>query len=143
MPKREGERSMRPVLTLAFILLCAVTAVGQTNKGGISGTVLDPNGAAVTGATVTITNIGTGQQQTLTSSESGAFSATSLDPVTYSVAVEMAGFKKAVLESVKVDTATTVPVNVILETGAVTDEVTVVADAPLLNTESGTTTSTV
>ncbi|HEX6623234.1 MAG TPA: carboxypeptidase-like regulatory domain-containing protein, partial [Pyrinomonadaceae bacterium] len=134
---------MRPVRILLVLSLLAVAAFGQTNKGGISGTVLDSNGAAVTGATVIITNIGTGQQQTLTSSESGAFSATSLDPVTYSVSVEMAGFKKAVLESVKVDTATTVPVNVILETGAVTDEVTVVADAPLLNTESGTTTSTV
>ena len=134
---------MRAIQILATILLLAVAVLGQTNKGGISGTVLDPNGAAVPGATVTITNVGTGQTQTLTTSESGAYTVTSLDPVTYRITVEMAGFKKAVVESVKVDTATIVTGNVTLETGAVTEEVSVVADAPMINTESGVTSHTV
>src|SRR4051812_44578878 len=96
---------MRPIQILAFIFLCAVLALGQTNKGGINGTVLDANGAAVPGATVTVTNLGTNQTTTATTSESGAFSVASLDPVTYSVTVEAASFKKAVVEKVKVDTA--------------------------------------
>jgi hypothetical protein len=45
----------------------------QTNKGGISGTVVDANGAAVPGATVTITNLGTGQKITVTTSETGSY----------------------------------------------------------------------
>src|SRR3954465_6548813 len=97
---------MRAIL-IAVVLLLAVSSavIAQTNKGGISGTVVDPNGAAVPGATVTITNVGTGQKATATTSESGAFTVQSLDPVTYRVLVEAAGFKKAILEKVKVDTA--------------------------------------
>ncbi|MDQ3650885.1 MAG: carboxypeptidase regulatory-like domain-containing protein [Acidobacteriota bacterium] len=134
---------MLPVRILVIVLLCAVAVIGQTNKGGISGTVTDPNGAAIPGATVTITNLGTNQSVTLMTSDDGAFSASSLDPVSYSVTVEMAGFKKALLESVKVDTATTATANVSLETGDVGEQVTVTSDAPLLNTESGVTSHTI
>jgi len=128
---------------LGLFLLCAVAVSAQTNKGGISGTVLDANGAAVAGATVTITNLSTNQSTKVTTSETGAFSVSSLEPVTYSVVVERAGFKKAILEKVKVDTATMGTANVTLETGAVAETVTVTADAPLINTESGATTQTV
>jgi hypothetical protein len=134
---------MRPIQIIAVVLLLAVAAAGQTNKGGIAGTVLDQNGAAIPGATVTVTNIGTGQKQTLTTSEDGAFQVSSLDPVTYSITVEVQGFKTATVQSLKVDTATTATANVIMEAGAVGEQVTVVADAPLLNTESGTATTTV
>jgi hypothetical protein len=64
---------MRPIQIIAGVLMLAVAAAGQTNKGGISGTILDQNGAAIPGATVTVTNVVTGQKQTLTTSESGAF----------------------------------------------------------------------
>ncbi|HEX8688207.1 MAG TPA: carboxypeptidase regulatory-like domain-containing protein, partial [Pyrinomonadaceae bacterium] len=134
---------MRPMQIIAVVLLLAVGAAGQTNRGGISGTVLDQNGAAIPGATVTITNVGTGQKQTVTTSEDGAFQITSLDPVVYSITVEAAGFKTATIQSLKVDTATTANANVIVEPGAVGEQVTVMADAPLLNTESGTATTTV
>ena len=132
-------------LTRVFIAMvfsvCA--AFAQTNKGGISGTVFDPNGAAVAGATVTITNLGTNQSIQVTTSESGAYSVSNLDPVTYSVTVEAAGFKRAVVERVKVDTAVTTTVNVTLELGGLGEQVTVVSDAPLINVESGTTSQTV
>ena len=134
---------MRPMQIIAVILLLAVAAAGQTNRGAIAGTVIDQNGAAIPGATVTITNIGTGQKQTVTTSEDGAFQVSSLDPVTYSIMVEAQGFKTATIQSLKVDTATTATANVIVEPGAVGEQVTVVADAPLLNTESGTATTTV
>jgi hypothetical protein len=86
---------MRAIL-IAVVVLLVVTSVvvAQTNKGGISGTVVDPNGAAVPGATVIITNAGTGQKVTVTTSESGAFSVQSLDPVTYRVLVEAPGFNQ-------------------------------------------------
>src|SRR5215212_1459619 len=134
---------MRPMQNIAVVLLLAVAAAGQTNRGAIAGTVLDQNGAAIPGASVTIINVGTGQKQTVTTSEDGAFQVSSLDPVAYSITVEAQGFKTATIQSLKVDTATTATANVIVEPGAVGEQVTIVADAPILNTESGTTTSTV
>src|SRR5215510_3460649 len=128
---------MRPITALAFALFCAVAAAGQSNRGGISGTVTDANGAVVAGATVTITNLGTNQIIKLTTSEAGAYSASSLEPVTYRVTVEAPGFKKAVAESVKVDTASTSAVNFSLETGTIENQVSVTAETPLINTESG------
>jgi hypothetical protein len=128
---------------LALILVCATVLVGQTNKGGISGSVLDQNGAAVPGATVTVTNTGTNQSVKVTTSENGAFSVSSLDPVGYRIVVEMAGFKKAIIESVKVDTASIASANITLETGAVAESVTITGDSALLNTESGVTAQTI
>jgi len=134
---------MRLVKAVVFTVICSVAICAQSNKGGISGTVFDPNGAVVPGATVVITDLGTQKVVTLTTSESGAYSATSLDPVTYSVRVEATGFKKAIIEKVKVDTATIAAVNVTLETGAVGETVTITSDAAVINTESATTTQTV
>lgn len=121
---------MPTMRVLGLFLLCAVAVNAQTNKGGIKGTVSDANGAAVPGATVTITNLSTNQAVKVTTSETGAFSASSLEPVSYSVVVERLGFKKAIVEKVKVDTASTATANVTLETGAVAETVTVTADAP-------------
>jgi outer membrane receptor protein involved in Fe transport len=134
---------MRLVQAVVFTVICSVVICGQSNKGGISGTVFDPNGAVVPGATVIITDLGTQKTVTLTTSESGSYTASSLDPVTYSVRVEATGFKKAIIEKVKVDTATIAAVNVTLETGAVGETVTITSDAAAINTESATTTQTV
>lgn len=134
---------MRQVLTLIAVLLCTSIMLGQTNKGGISGTVLDASGGAIPGASVTITNLGTNQAVTVTTTETGSFSAALLDPVTYSVAVEASGFKRALVQNVKVDTATTATVNVTIEPGGLNEQVTVTSESQLLNTESGTTGQTI
>ena len=134
---------MRIVKIFVFLLVCVGVVFGQTNRGAISGTVVDQNGGAVPGATVTITNIGTNQSSKVTTSGTGSFSVSSLEPVAYRVVVEATGFKKAILESVKVDTAQNVSANVVLETGAVAETVTVSGDTPLISTESGTTSQTI
>lgn len=134
---------MRAIRILGLFLLCVVAVTAQTNKGAISGTVLDPNGAAVPGAMVTVTNLGTNQSTKVTTSEAGGFSVNSLEPVKYRIVVEMAGFKKAIVESVKVDTASVATANITLETGTVTETVTITSDAALLNTESGATSQTI
>src|SRR5262249_30517231 len=115
----EGDKLMRAIQVIAIVLISVVGAVAQTNKGAISGMVADPNGAAVPGATVTITNLGTGQKITVTTTDTGSYTVQSLEPVTYSVLVEAKGFKKAVLDNIKVDTAATAPGNVMLETGSI------------------------
>ncbi len=134
---------MRLVQTVVVILICSTAIWAQSNQGGISGTVFDQNGAVVPGATVIITDLGTQKITTLTTSESGTYAVRSLEPVTYSIRVEATGFKKAIMEKVKVDTATVTTVNVTLETGAVGETVTISSDAPLINTDSATTTQTV
>jgi hypothetical protein len=121
-----------------LIALCASIAIAQTNRGGITGTVFDKTGAVIPGATVIVTNIGTNESLRLSTSESGNFSAPSLNPVEYRITVEAAGFKKAVVDKVKVDTATTATVDVTLEPGEAMAEVTITAEAPLLNAASGT-----
>jgi hypothetical protein len=128
----------RRFLPLAAIVLCAAGGFAQTNKGGLSGTVFDPSGAVVPGVPVVITNTGTNDEFRLVTSGTGSFSAPLLDPVEYRITVEAAGFKKIVLERVKVDTAITATVNVTLEPGDVSSELTITADAPMVNTESGT-----
>lgn len=134
---------IRLLVSFFLIAVCAVISMAQTNRGGISGSVSDKNGGVIPGAIVTITNIGTNQSQKLTTSGDGAFGATSLEPVIYRITVEAPGFKKALLENVKVDTASTATVNVVLEAGAVETTVNITAETPLLNTANGTASQTI
>ena len=89
-------KSTRIVLLL-FGLACLIP--GQTNRGGIAGTVSDPAGAAIAGAAIIATNLGTNQEFRATTSESGAYSILSVDPVTYKISIEAPGFKRTVIQS--------------------------------------------
>ena len=82
---------------LFVALLLAMPLCAQTNKGSISGTVFDQSGAVLPGATVTITNIGTGHKLVVQASEKGVYLAPNLDPVDYRVDVDMPGFRKAIV----------------------------------------------
>jgi hypothetical protein len=137
-------RSVTRSLCVAIALgLVAGAATAQTNRGGIAGTVFDVNGGVLPGATVVITNIGTNKSTTTHTSKSGTFSVAPLDPVVYRVAVELPGFQRAVVEKVKVDTAVVETVDVRLRPGAVTEEVSVVAEAPVVNAQTGTASQTI
>ncbi len=129
---------------VAVILLLSTAEVfGQTNRGGITGTVEDASGSVVPGAIVTIKNSGTNQESRVKTSQSGAFTVSNLDPVTYSVTAEAPGFRKEVVEGVKVDTASIETVNIKLQAGNVSSSIEVQASSAMVNTESGTTSSTV
>jgi outer membrane receptor protein involved in Fe transport len=130
---------MKPVCLLApLVFIFCGAAIAQTNKGGITGTVFDETGAVVASAKVVITNLSTGESTHLSTSQGGAFSAALLDPVEYRIAVESPGFKPTVVPKVKVDTATTASVKITLKVGELTSEVSVAAEAPLVNRASGT-----
>jgi len=103
----------------------------------------DQTQSVIAGATVTLTSTGTNEVRKVTTSENGSYSFPNLEPVTYSVQVESAGFKKSVVENIKVDTASNASVNVTLQTGSIDTQVTVTSEAAMVNTESGTTSSTV
>ena len=81
------------LLTFCLALLSAKVLYGQANAG-LTGTVTDPTGAIVSGASVTITDQGTGQQNHTTTSSAGTYAVTGLTPGVYSVTVEATGFKK-------------------------------------------------
>ena len=96
-----------------FIVLAfsAMFAFAQSNKGSIIGTVLDPNGAVVSGAKVTITNNATKEPREITAGDDGEFTVTNLEPGIYSVRVEAAGFKTLLFSTVTVETNARVPVD--------------------------------
>ena len=120
-------------LLLSFLLLPG-KAFGQAVYGSVFGTVSDQAGAAVAKAKVTITNPGTNGSETTETNSSGNYNVTRLIPGTYRVRIEAQGFKVAVIEiTVNVDRAS--ETNVALQTGAVSEEVTISAEAPLLKTD--------
>ena len=133
-------RLLLAALSLALLLN---TAFAQSNFGSLRGQITDASGAAVPNATVKISDAGTGAQTTLMTNAEGFYAAPSLRPVVYRVTVEARGFKRALINEVKIDTAQDSTLNVALEAGQLTDTVNITSDAPLLQTESSTVTRTV
>ena len=125
---------MRLMARKVMFLLAFLAAFGQAVYGNIVGTVTDPSGAAVPNAKVTITDTGRGVAVNATTNESGNFTQRFLIVGRYQVRVEVQGFKTSVQEvNVSVDQETSLEVK--LQTGAVSEEVTITAEAPLLKTE--------
>jgi hypothetical protein len=118
-------------------LMCGASAFAQY-RAGIQGAVTDPTGAAVSGATLTLTNQDTNQRQQVTSNDSGVFNFLSLAPGRYRIDVEATGFKKKTLQNVTVAAEQTQAVNVQLDVGDVNQTVTVSGEAvPPIDTETG------
>src|SRR5919205_777666 len=112
---------------LVLVSIWGVTALGQTGTSSVRGTVVDPVGKVVSGATVTITNTETNTSRNQTTSESGIYVFELVPPGPYRVEVEAAGFKKAIITNVQALVAKPSEVNVQLEVGALTESVTVAA----------------
>jgi hypothetical protein len=122
---------------LVFVLLLlSVSAMAQTNKGTLTGTVKDQTGAAVVGATVVVTNIETNAEKTVTTGDDGNYEVPLLEPGNYRVTASAPNFKKTVQENVKLETAARQPLDIVLEPGEVGAEVTVTAAPPLVESES-------
>jgi hypothetical protein len=134
----------RKALLAAAMLLTCITAFGQTDRGTITGTVEDANGAAVAGATVTVTHLGTNVSLTFTTNSEGRFTAPSLAVGDYKVKVERSGFKSSVIEPVAVSVGSTINVTPTLTVGDVTQTVEITGvNAATLQTESAKISSTV
>src|SRR6267143_5765548 len=83
-------------LAVLFCLGSPVAVMGQSiSSGTIHGTVTDPSGAAVVGATVTLTNLATSTSRTVTTNESGRFVLANIEPGTYSITINKEGFRVA------------------------------------------------
>lgn len=126
---------MRRLSVFATItLLLPAVLLGQEFRATLTGRVLDSTQAAVPGATVQATNTGTNEVTTATTDATGNYTIPFLRPGTYTVTAEAAGFKKFVQEGLVLQVAQAATLNISLEVGAVTEQVTITAEAPLLET---------
>ena len=114
-------------------IVCAV-AMAQESRGTITGTVSDPQGAAIPGAAVTARNQGTNLEAKTTTNESGVYVLPFLNTGTYTVTAAVAGFKSAVKDRVEVGLNQRLQIDFKMEVGGITEQVTVSAQADLLNT---------
>src|SRR5687767_13751591 len=127
------------LLTRAGAWLAAVLAVGmagearaQVGAGQVTGGVVDEAGAAVPGATITATQVGTGALRSTVSSSAGVYALPGLRPGLYRLDVELSGFRTVRRDGVRVETGKTSRLDVVLTVGGVTETVTVTGDAPAL-----------
>ena len=129
---------MRPILiTLTCMLLMCGIAFAQSDRGTITGTISDPAGALIPGASIEAKNSETGALYNVASTSTGNYTLAQLPIGVYQLSVSVPGFKQFVRTGITVLVAQTLRIDVSLEVGEITETVTVNADAPLLRTESG------
>lgn len=121
-------RLVLPVLLL-ILLLSGTFAWGQLGTSTIRGTITDSSGAAVPGATVTITNLQTNLSRTLTTGSAGGYSFESIPPGEYKVEIEAKGFRKSVVNRVQAQVGSIAEVAQSLKIGTVSETVVVETSA--------------
>ena len=114
-----------------WLSLGPTSTFAQTaSSGSVAGLVSDPQGAAVPGADVALTDVGTNTKQTTTTTDSGRYNFPVVHPGIYDITVSRSGFKVAKLAQQKVSIGLTLTLNVTLEVGALSETV-VVTSSPL------------
>ena len=136
MAHRYFDKKTLQSMAIIFMLVGAGWLHGQVITGAISGNVTDSTGAAVSGATVTVTNQGTGVSQVLTTDSSGFYSAEGLSVALYTIDISKAGFKENVTKGIQLNPGQRRANNVVLEVGSATSKVTVTADVEQVNTQT-------
>src|SRR5918992_3899174 len=124
------------ILGAAACLLAASAVSAQTIRSTLTGTVTDPNGAVVPAAAVTATNVATGVSTATKSNQEGLYTFTALQPGEYVLEVEVPGFKRFVQGGIVLQIAESTRLDPVLEVGAVTEEVRVISEAPLVRSVS-------
>lgn len=137
-PRRTG---LLRLLALAILLdlLSPAHVFGQaTTFGNITGRVSDPSGASVPGAVVKVTNTETGISREAQTDANGDYAIRSINPGTYNIEVTAPNFQRQVTSAIKLDVAQTVTQDFHLTVGQVSESVQVEAQAPLLQSDTGT-----
>lgn len=135
-------RKFTNILMVVVTLLIAQTAVQAQTTGSIAGTVTDPNGATVPGASVVIKGEG-GQEFTVVTNDNGVYRVPAVQNGIYTVTVTADGFKTSITTNVKVDVGTPVTVDTRLEVGSVGENVEITSGGEVLQTQTATVGSTV
>ena len=126
---------------LAALFFCAL-AVAQTTSSRIMGTITDPAGAAIPGATITATNVDTGVGFKTVTGEQGEYAIPALPAATYKLTIASTGFRTGVVSEVKLDAAVPATINVKLEVGSLTETIEVTGSSEVIQAASATVSST-
>jgi hypothetical protein len=124
------------VLSLACLVTCHLPALAQQETATITGTITDATGAVVRRATVVATNVQTNLSVRTTTDDEGLYVIPSLRPGEYSVSAESTGFRKVIRTAVTLQVAQVARIDIVLQTGAITETVEVVGATSLLETQT-------
>ena len=127
-------RSIVIVLAAVAVAIPA-RSIAQSERGSITGVVQDTTKAAIPGVSVKVINTATNATTDVVSSESGAYSAANLPPGTYRVEASLTGFRSANVDGIRLTAGATVRVDLIMNLGAISESVTVVARNTFVQTE--------
>jgi hypothetical protein len=125
-------KTVARVFLFAMSLIAAASA--QTYQGRILGLVTDQTGAVIPQAKVTITNVATGVSRSLATTRSGEFVAPNLEPGPYTVTIEADGFNKFQRLGLELEVARDIRVDATLHPGSVATTLSVIGQAPVINT---------
>ena len=143
---RRGDSSARSAWWKAVVplILFGILPAQAQYRASLNGTIVDPQGAAIPGAQLALTDKETNHTIIATSNETGAFSFNELPPDNYSLVVSRDGFKRKVLDNLSIIAEQANGLKVTLEVGASAETVTVnAADAPIIDTETGSISGTI
>ena len=137
------ETSVGPlyVLLICLVAVCMFslsTFAQSSTTGGLTGVVTDPSGAVISGATVTVTNLDTGETRTVTTDASGNYKFSLLPLGNYKVTFGASGFKTVEVPSVTMNVTETQTLNHTLEVGAQSEQVTVESTVETVQTQNAT-----
>ena len=124
------------MIVMTAIWLAAAPAIAQQTTGGITGRLVDDQGAAIPGALVTAKNTETGFVRTDTSDSAGVFRLTALPVGTYDLLAELSGFSKIDSKGIVVNVGQTLDLNLTLKLASVQETITVSGETPLIQTGS-------
>ena len=125
------------IVSLLLFVMAASAGVAQLPTATILGVVEDATGAVVPGATVTSRNTDTGQTRSAVSSGDGSYRFAALPVGNYEIRAEHPGFRAELRSGLTLTVSQEAVVNFTLELGAIEQTVAVTAEAPLVNTTSG------
>jgi len=133
-----GKKNFRFGITLLLLFCGARSAYAQLPTATISGVVRDASGAVIPGVAVTATNSETGLMRSAATSENGSYRFSALPVGTYDVRAELAGFQTKLERGLRIAVGDEAVLNIRLEVGVAAETVSVTAEAPVVNTTSGT-----
>ncbi len=121
-----------------LLSLAAAPLLAQTNAGSITGTVTDTTQAVIGGVKITVHNLATNVSQTATTNGSGIYSIPALEPGSYRITLEKAGFQRLNREPIKVDSSSKMELDLSLNVGNASTEINVTEEAPMIQQASST-----
>src|SRR5262249_40824569 len=142
--RRSNDMSNRSLLRLVgamaplLILAVSLPLYGQTTTAAIRGSLTDPKGAAVAGATITAHNVDTDRAYTTASNETGNYYLPGLPPGNYTLTAEKEGFRRLIREGISLTVNQEAEVNLSLTIGTLAQEVVVREPVPLVETQGAT-----